>query len=189
MFASGTTGQGESRAPGPTRGRHAVKTLSPTPLTTPMSTRKEKSLSDSSSQDSTNLLQPPTRANSANEAGAGRGRAGPGAAWQEAARTFRCRRSRWLLPGPLASCVRSCRLLFPARAHWAVPALWLRPQTAYPVNCEVSPAWPFLGAHLTAKSLTPNQRPLSALGNLTRGFVLEGGPVPKNPPHFFLADP
>ena len=47
-----------------------------------------------------------------------------------------------LLPGPLASCVRSCRLLCPARAHWAVPALWHRPQTTYPVNCEVSPGSP-----------------------------------------------
>lgn len=157
MFASGTTGQGESRAPGPARGRH--ERARPSPLhTTPMSTRKEKSLSDSSTQDSIILLQqPPTLANSANEAGAGRGRAGGGLAGSNANLPLQEEQVAAVLPGPLASCIRFCRLLFPARAHWAVPALWLRPQTAYPVNCEVSPAWPFLGSAPGREEPTPNQ--------------------------------
>lgn len=120
-----------------------------------MSTRKEKSLRDSSSEDSTVLPQHPTRRNSANEAGAGRGRAGGGLAGSSAYLPLQEEQVAAVLPGPLASCVRSCRLLFPARAHWAVSALWLTPQMAYPVNCEVSPTWPFLGAHLAVKSLTP----------------------------------
>lgn len=49
-----------------------------------MSTRKEKSLSDNGSPDSTILPQLPTRANSANEAGAGRGRARGGLAGSSA---------------------------------------------------------------------------------------------------------
>lgn len=56
------------------------KTFSAPPFTTPMSTRMEKSLSYSSSQDSTSLPQPPTEANPASEARAGRGRVGGGLA-------------------------------------------------------------------------------------------------------------
>lgn len=63
---------------------------------------------------------------------------------QEAVRTFRCRRSRWLLccRGPRLPvltrrcCHFSCEFLGPAPA--AGPAAWPRPPTAYPASCEVS---------------------------------------------------
>lgn len=63
---------------------------------------------------------------------------------QEAVRTFRCRRSRWLLccRGPRLPVLArrlyrfSPELLGPAPA--AGPAAWPRPPTAYPASCEVS---------------------------------------------------
>lgn len=65
-----------------------------------MSTRKEKSLSDNGSQDSTILPQPPTRVNSANEAGVGRGRARGGLAGSSAYLPLQEEQVAAVLPGP-----------------------------------------------------------------------------------------
>lgn len=93
----------------------------------------------------------PKQTQQAKLGGEGPGRVGGGLAGSGAYLPLQEEQVATVLSGPQASCVRSRWLLFPARAHWAAPALWLRPQMAYPVNCEVSPAWPFLEAQLASE--------------------------------------
>lgn len=102
--------QGGNRGLGSARGTQHTRPSWPH-LSHPVSVLTSSSCATrrADSWDSDPLLHPRTRATSPGPRRLGRGGAGRGAAWQEAARTFRCRRSRWLQcgPGPQASCARA----------------------------------------------------------------------------------
>ena len=104
------------------------------------------------------------------------GGAGLGAAWQEAARTFRYWRSRWLQCGPGPSFLYVPPLRFLIGAPWAPrpptgQAPWPRPQMAYPANSEVSTGPSHLFGWEEAVR-AQNQRPTQHPKTLSKRFPL-----------------